>query len=93
VSSVSNPIARDAVETLLEALKQWPTDLFALKRAQHCLANTLYFGGRHEEGAAFIETHARDWDGCMSFMYTHNYFHLANAHLALGLLLDSTALG
>lgn len=137
-----------ALETLLEALKQWPTDLFALKRAQlvafvlgdyeamlnaarmcesecqqtplfygllsfaleqngegelaevaarraleldssdvwaqHCLAHTLYFGGRHEEGTAFLEAHAIDWDGCMSFMYTHNYFHLAIAHLALG---------
>lgn len=137
-----------ALETLLEALNKWPTDLFALKRAQlvafvlgdykamlqaaricegecqqtplfygllsfaleqngegglaevaarraleldgsdvwaqHCLAHTLYFGGRHEEGTAFLEAHARDWDECMSFMYTHNYFHLAIAHLALG---------
>jgi tetratricopeptide (TPR) repeat protein len=52
--------------------------------AQHCLAHTLYFSGRHEEGAAFLQAHASSWDDCMSFMYTHNYFHLAIAHLALG---------
>ncbi|CAA0121329.1 Uncharacterised protein [Halioglobus japonicus] len=138
----------EALATLMDALTQWPTDLFMLKRAQlvafvlgdykamlqaariserecqetplfygllsfaleqngeaglaevaarraleidardvwaqHCLAHTLYFSGRHEEGTAFLQAHASDWDDCMSFMYTHNYFHLAIAHLALG---------
>lgn len=71
--SLAEVAARRALE--LDARDVW---------AQHCLAHTLYFSGRHEEGTAFLQAHASSWDDCMSFMYTHNYFHLAIAHLALG---------
>jgi hypothetical protein len=70
--SLAEFAARRALE--LDATDVW---------APHGLAHTFYFGGKHEEGAAFLEAHAKDWDGCMSFMYTHNYFHLAIAHAAL----------
>jgi hypothetical protein len=40
--------------------------------------------GRIEEGTAFFEEVSEGWDGLNSFMYTHNWWHLALFHLARG---------
>lgn len=52
--------------------------------AQHALAHVLLTEGRIEEGIAFMEDASRLWQGLNSFMYTHNWWHLALFHLARG---------
>ncbi|TBU87985.1 tetratricopeptide repeat-containing protein [Stutzerimonas kirkiae] len=52
--------------------------------AQHALAHVLLTQGRIEEGTAFLESVKHGWDGLNSFMYTHNWWHLALFHLARG---------
>jgi tetratricopeptide (TPR) repeat protein/uncharacterized MAPEG superfamily protein len=45
--------------------------------AHHVIAHCLEARGRLLEGVAFLESVADTWDGCNSFMYTHNWWHLA----------------
>jgi hypothetical protein len=52
--------------------------------AQHALAHVMLTQGRIEEGTAFFEEVSAGWDGLNSFMYTHNWWHLALFHLARG---------
>jgi tetratricopeptide (TPR) repeat protein len=52
--------------------------------AQHALAHVMLTRGRVEDGAAFLEDCAGGWAGLNSFMYTHNWWHLALFHLSLG---------
>ncbi|MFS2160797.1 tetratricopeptide repeat protein [Pseudomonas sp. Pseusp122] len=52
--------------------------------AQHALAHVMLTQGRIEEGTAFFEEVSDGWDGLNSFMYTHNWWHLALFHLARG---------
>lgn len=52
--------------------------------AQHALAHVLLTRGRIEEGTQFLEQASGGWQGLNSFMYTHNWWHLALFHLARG---------
>ncbi|BBP83446.1 MULTISPECIES: tetratricopeptide repeat protein [unclassified Pseudomonas] len=52
--------------------------------AQHALAHVLLTEGRISEGTAFLEAVKDGWTGLNSFMYTHNWWHLALFHLAQG---------
>jgi tetratricopeptide (TPR) repeat protein len=45
--------------------------------AHHAIAHCLEARGRLLEGVAFLESVADTWEGCNSFMYTHNWWHLA----------------
>jgi len=52
--------------------------------AQHALAHVMLTQGRIEEGIAFLDSVKQHWEGLNSFMYTHNWWHLALFHLARG---------
>ncbi|MGZ5912531.1 MAG: tetratricopeptide repeat protein [Reyranella sp.] len=45
--------------------------------AHHAVAHCLEARGKMLEGVAFLESVADTWVGCNSFMYTHNWWHLA----------------
>ena len=45
--------------------------------AHHAIAHCLEARGRMTEGVAFLESVSDTWEGCNSFMYTHNWWHLA----------------
>src|ERR1044072_1273721 len=45
--------------------------------AHHAVAHCLEARGRMLEGVAFLESMSDTWEGCNSFMYTHNWWHLA----------------
>jgi tetratricopeptide (TPR) repeat protein len=45
--------------------------------AHHALAHCLEARGRLVEGVSFLESMADTWEDCNSFMYTHNWWHLA----------------
>lgn len=52
--------------------------------AQHALAHVLLTEGRIDEGIAFLTQASHGWRSLNSFMYTHNWWHLALFHLARG---------
>lgn len=52
--------------------------------AHHALAHVMDRQGRHAEGRDWMHAHGADWAGCSSFLYTHNWWHAALFHLALG---------
>jgi len=45
--------------------------------AHHALAHCLEARGHLVEGIAFLHSMADTWEDCNSFMYTHNWWHLA----------------
>jgi tetratricopeptide (TPR) repeat protein len=45
--------------------------------AHHVIAHCLEARGRLVEGVSFMESMADTWERCNSFMYTHNWWHLA----------------
>jgi hypothetical protein len=45
--------------------------------AHHAVAHVMETQGRFEDGIAWMQGHSRSWDQCNSFMYTHNWWHLA----------------
>ena len=45
--------------------------------AHHAVAHCLEARGRMLEGVAFLESVSDTWEDCNSFMYTHNWWHLA----------------
>ena len=45
--------------------------------AHHVVAHCLEARGRMVEGVAFLREMSDTWAGCNSFMYTHNWWHLA----------------
>jgi tetratricopeptide (TPR) repeat protein len=45
--------------------------------AHHAVAHCLEARGRMLEGVAFLEAMSDTWENCNSFMYTHNWWHLA----------------
>jgi hypothetical protein len=51
--------------------------------AQHAVAHVLDSTGRAAAGRAWLSAHAGGWDDCSSFLYTHNWWHLALFHLEL----------
>ncbi|WP_324745856.1 tetratricopeptide repeat protein [Pseudomonas veronii] len=73
-------LLEEAEASALEALRLQPSEPWA----QHALAHVLLTQGRIEEGTAFLESVTPHWDGLNSFMYTHNWWHLALFYLARG---------
>jgi hypothetical protein len=51
--------------------------------AQHAVAHVLDSEGRLRAGRDWLTAHAGDWEDCSSFLYTHNWWHLALFHLDL----------
>ncbi len=45
--------------------------------AHHAVAHCLEARGKMLEGVAFLESMSDTWESCNSFMYTHNWWHLA----------------
>ncbi|NQW54630.1 MAG: tetratricopeptide repeat protein [Rhodospirillales bacterium] len=45
--------------------------------AHHAIAHCLEARGRMLEGVAFLNSVSDTWNDCNSFMYTHNWWHLA----------------
>ena len=45
--------------------------------AHHVVAHCLEARGRLVEGVAFLQSMSDTWEDCNSFMYTHNWWHLA----------------
>jgi len=45
--------------------------------AHHAVAHVMETQGRLAEGRAWMEGLADTWEGCNSFMYTHNWWHAA----------------
>jgi hypothetical protein len=45
--------------------------------AHHAVAHVMITQGRHDEGVRWMQELSAEWDGCNSFMYTHNWWHLA----------------
>jgi hypothetical protein len=52
--------------------------------AQHALAHVMLTQGRIDEGARFMEQASETWVDLNSFMYTHNWWHLALFYLSQG---------
>jgi hypothetical protein len=73
-------LLEEAEASALEALRLQPSEPWA----QHALAHVLLTQGRIEEGTTFLESVTHQWDGLNSFMYTHNWWHLALFYLARG---------
>lgn len=73
-------LLEEAETSAREALRLQPDEPWA----QHALAHVLLTQGRIEEGTAFLESVKHHWDGLNSFMYTHNWWHLALFYLARG---------
>jgi Flp pilus assembly protein TadD len=45
--------------------------------AHHVVAHCLETRGRMVEGVTFLQSMSDTWESCNSFMYTHNWWHLA----------------
>ncbi|MCW5733306.1 MAG: tetratricopeptide repeat protein [Enhydrobacter sp.] len=60
--------------------------------AHHALAHCLEARGRLVEGVAFLQSVSDTWEDCNSFMYTHNWWHLALFMIDLDRLDDALAL-
>nr|WP_256344116.1 tetratricopeptide repeat protein [Pseudomonas costantinii] len=73
-------LLEEAEASALQALRLQPSEPWA----QHALAHVMLTQGRVEEGTAFLESVAHHWSGLNSFMYTHNWWHLALFYLARG---------
>lgn len=60
--------------------------------AQHCLCHVLQHDCRFPEAVHFMEECSPSWSSCSSFMYTHNWWHVAlcylEGHSPIGKVLD-----
>jgi tetratricopeptide (TPR) repeat protein len=65
--------ARHAIE--IELTDAW---------AHHAIAHVMLTQGRITEGAKFMEDMAPRWEGLNSFMYSHNWWHLALFYISMG---------
>lgn len=52
--------------------------------SHHALAHVMLTTGRVPEGIAFMQEASKTWRGLNSFMYTHNWWHLALFHINNG---------
>ncbi len=73
-------LLEDAERAANQALALKPTEPWA----QHALAHVMLTQGRIEEGIRFLEARTGHWDGLTSFMYTHNWWHLAVFYISEG---------
>ncbi len=49
--------------------------------AHHAVAHVMITEGRLDDGIAWMSGLQSEWEDCNSFMYTHNWWHLALFHL------------
>lgn len=49
--------------------------------SQHCLCHVLQYNCRFKEAVEFMESCSSTWSSCSSFMYTHNWWHVAVCYL------------
>ncbi|MGY2268200.1 tetratricopeptide repeat protein [Pseudomonas sp. SDO5561_S422] len=73
-------LLEEAEASALEALRLQASEPWA----HHALAHVMLTQGRIEEGIGFLEGVKQHWDGLNSFMYTHNWWHLALFYLGRG---------
>ena len=52
--------------------------------AHHAVAHVMEMQGRYQDGIDWLSGLAETWEPCTSFMYTHNWWHLALFHLDAG---------
>ncbi|MFQ3595209.1 MAG: hypothetical protein SNJ63_03755 [Sphingomonadaceae bacterium] len=52
--------------------------------AEHALAHVFAARGEAREALRWLSPRAERWSRCSSFLFTHNWWHLALAYLALG---------
>lgn len=60
--------------------------------AQHAVAHVFERRGAADAGLAWLEPLAPSWERCSSFMFTHQWWHVALFHLARGRLERALAL-
>ncbi len=73
-------LLRDAETAARRALALLPREPWA----QHALAHVMLSEGRITEGIGFLESTSQTWTGLTSFMYTHNWWHLALFYISEG---------
>ncbi|XP_039119732.1 tetratricopeptide repeat protein 38 [Dioscorea cayenensis subsp. rotundata] len=60
--------------------------------SQHCLCHVLQYECHFKEAVSFMESCSSSWKSCSSFMYTHNWWHVAlcylEGHAPLGKVLE-----
>ncbi|XP_010255976.1 PREDICTED: tetratricopeptide repeat protein 38 [Nelumbo nucifera] len=49
--------------------------------SQHALCHVYQYDGRFKEAVEFMEECSPSWGSCSSFMYTHNWWHVAVCYL------------
>lgn len=52
--------------------------------AHHAIAHVYDTQGNIDQGIAWLDANNHHWDRCSSFMYTHNWWHLALFHIDAG---------
>lgn len=77
----------DAEAAARRALAMLPREPWA----QHALAHVMITQGRVTEGIGFLESTSHTWTGLTSFMYTHNWWHLAVFYISEGRFDDALA--
>ncbi|KAJ0982808.1 hypothetical protein J5N97_011063 [Dioscorea zingiberensis] len=60
--------------------------------SQHALCHVFQYECRFKEAVSFMEACSSSWNSCSSFMYTHNWWHVAlcylEGHAPLGKVLE-----
>lgn len=67
----------DAERAARKAIEINKQDVFA----QHCLCHVLQYECRFAEAVQFMEECSPSWSSCSSFLYTHNWWHVALCYL------------
>lgn len=67
----------DAERALRKALEINKEDSWA----QHCLCHVFQYECRFDEAVKFMEESSPSWRACSSFIYTHNWWHVALCYL------------
>lgn len=52
--------------------------------AQHAFCHVLHYRCRFREAVLFMEKNSGSWNSCGSFMYSHNWWHLALLYMEWG---------
>lgn len=62
------------------ASRGWEINKFDIW-SQHCLCHVLQYDCHFNEAVEFMESCSSTWSSCSSFMYTHNWWHVAVCYL------------
>ncbi|XP_028550787.1 tetratricopeptide repeat protein 38 isoform X3 [Dendrobium catenatum] len=62
------------------ARRGWEINRFDIW-SQHCLCHVLQYECHFNEAVEFMESCSSTWRSCSSFMYTHNWWHVAVCYL------------